>query len=306
MDENKKFAQLYDELYKENFKKKDAENTVMIIKIMLAVICAVLFYFGMKFVEYDKNRLLGYSFIGISGLILIVLVVIVQITEKKKKITYLDMYKQKIIKSILKEFFPRYTYTYNQGLANNEIDEIAWRKEHCIYNSTDLVVGDVFSKDNNYLEIKMAYVGLANKGVDVNRKNAIFEGIISKIEMHQNSKLKFKIETKDNIEFNSVLVDVKDFEKYFIINTESKYQLNKILTPEIKLALFDIWNKTSAIFEMEFKSNRLYTRFYTGELFTNRTIRNELDKKKLKLYYDILNFNQDFSVKLYEAMNKIK
>lgn len=306
MDENKKFAQLYDDLYKVNFKKKDAENTIMVVNIILAIICAIFFFFGMKFVEYNNDRFLGYLFIGLSGVILIILAIIVRITEKKKKVTYLEMYKEKIVKVIFKEFFPKFEYLFNEGLLNSEIDEITWRKEHCVYESKDLILGDVFAKDNNYLEIKMACVDLANKGKNVNKKNAIFQGVISKVEMHHNVKMKFRIETKDNIEFNSVLVNVNDFEKHFIINSDNRPQLNKILTPEIKLELFDIWNKTSSIFEMEFKNNKLYIRFYTGELFTNRTIRNEQDKKKLKLYYDILKFTQDFSVKLYESINTIK
>lgn len=137
----------------------------------------------------------------------------------------------------------------------------------------------------------------------------IFQGIFGLSKCNKNintyikvSKNKFKL--FDN---NARLeMDSQEFEKYFDIYSEDKILAMRILTADTMEYLIKFYEKYKLEFEIVFRNDKIYLRFFTGPMFEPKIFGNSMDKELLFVYYSILDFVLQVTKKVNKTLQEIE
>ena len=175
------------------------------------------------------------------------------------------------------------------------------------FSADDYIKGNL----DTDITIKLVDIHLQNvTGSGRNRHTEeIFQGIFGLSKCNKNintyikvSKNKFKL--FDN---NARLeMDSQEFEKYFDIYSEDKILAMRILTADTMEYLIKFYEKYKLEFEIVFKNDKIYLRFFTGPMFEPKIFGNSMDKELLFVYYSILDFVLQVTKKVNKTLQEIE
>ena len=175
------------------------------------------------------------------------------------------------------------------------------------FSADDYIEGNL----DTDITIKLVDIHLQNvTGSGRNRHTEeIFQGIFGLSKCNKNintyikvSKNKFKL--FDN---NARLeMDSQEFEKYFDIYSEDKILAMRILTADTMEYLIKFYEKYKLEFEIVFRNDKIYLRFFTGPMFEPKIFGNSMDKELLFVYYSILDFVLQVTKKINRTLQDIE
>jgi len=239
--------------------------------------------------------------------------------------TYKKYYKEKIILSLVNKifknnsadmlnktqkmdvskFFVEIQYKYNDVTRfdiesdylktnlNNKLDEIE------IYID-DIIEGNL--DENNYIKMADIRVNELTK----NRRKVIkeeFNGlfVVLQCSKYLNPYILIKGKGLKYIQDDYIDMDSEDFNKYFNVFTDDKILTMRLLTPDIMEMLVEYREKYNLHFEIALRDNKIYIRFFTGDLFEPSIFGDPMNKELLITYYCVL----QFSLELTKKVNKV-
>ena len=78
----------------------------------------------------------------------------------------------------------------------------------------------------------------------------------------------------------------------------------QLLTPEIMEFFIDFQDSTGIDFELTLKNNKIYIRFFSGNIFEIPNLTQSfLYKGRFKRYYEIINFTLECTYKITDLLN---
>ena len=101
-------------------------------------------------------------------------------------------------------------------------------------------------------------------------------------------------------------MDSREFEKYFDVYCDNNILAMKLLTHDIMEELVIFNKKFGVDLEIVIANNKIYTRFDTGMMFEPDIIRKAYNMKTLWLYYNILIFVTNVTIKLNKVLKDIE
>ena len=85
-------------------------------------------------------------------------------------------------------------------------------------------------------------------------------------------------------------MDSQEFEKYFDVYGDNKIVVMQLLTSDVMNTMMDFIKQSRIKYEITIKSDEMYIRFHTGNMFEPKLFKSPLDYNMLKEYYDIIKF----------------
>ena len=229
----------------------------------------------------------------------------------KYKKTYTSTYKNEIISNFIKLLNDKLIYkpdfSASQQIQRDYIEANFENRNFNRFYQDDYIEGNL----DTDISVKMVDVHLQNvTGSGKNRHTEeIFQGIfgLTKCSKDINTYIKIsknKIKLFDN---NSrVEMDSQEFEKYFDIYSEDKILAMRILTADTMEYLINFYEKYKLEFEIVFRNDKIYLRFFTGPMFEPKVFGNSMDKELLFIYYSILDFVLQVTKKVNKTLQEIE
>ncbi len=305
------FEKIYENLYNQNIQKVEKirkKCNFTLLFIVIFVILAVLFKFFASDPTMDPKIMSRWN---ISAFITLLLAMYTFFKYNVYKEKYTKSYKNEIIVNLVKALNNKLTYSYRplNGISSQEDYKNAKfdNKPYNIYDSNDYIQGELIKNVKiNISDINVKYKTGTGKNKVI---EDIFSGIFAKTICNKNiekevrvSVNKIKIlDRKDRVEMDS-----KEFEKYFDVYSKDKILAMRILTSDVLLYLTDFCKTLKINFEIIFRKNNIFFRFYTGPMFEPLSFKNSLDKKLIFSYYSVLKFILDVTTKMNDVLNEIE
>lgn len=243
-----------------------------------------------------------------KSLIAIFLVVLInlfyQIFSKNNK-NYKTMFKEKIIKTFIKEYSENLEFYPTRGIPRFTYNKAKFEFYENYY-SEDLITGTL---DGGYI-INMAEVKTETESTDSDGNTTtytVFHGLFAEIELKKELNSCIRIRRDSISLFNKkekIEMDSGEFEKKFNVYASDKIMAMQLITSDIMQMLLDfkVENKTTP--EITIEGNRFYIRFATGNVFEAKLMKKALDYDTLKKYYEIINFTLDLTEKFLKNINE--
>ena len=320
-----KFDEMYNELYKKHNKQLEKARIKIILTHILFIIAMVILVKETPTLFF--NTLVEDANLTISLIIILYCVVIgtyILLKNRYKK-KYIKLYKYNIIGSIAKLVNENLEYkmmnTNDFDIKNNYLAAKFDNKKTDILYVDDSIEGtlskdvhvkicDISIQSETELYEYDTYIMYKNKVMPY-KKNAIskkkkqLQGIFAMATTSNDiettikiSRNKLKIlDSKERIQMDS-----SEFEKYFDVYAEDKIMAMRILTSDVMECLTDFLYKYDLVFEIVFKDNMIYLRFFTGPMFEPKIIIEAMDEWTIFRYYTILKF----IIELTNAVNSAK
>lgn len=317
-DMPKEFINIYNELYNTNI--KDMENKRKRINIINNLFLISIFssYFAYMIVSSDTFSLLHeknkyyeiivnnyeiMKYVGLAGTIGF------GYWKHMENMEYKKNYKKRAVSKFINLIDSKLKYSpEKENALKDEYDDIKFdRIVYDIYKSDDYIEGEIESNVNIQLaDIKTQKIESTQKTI---RYRTLFSGILGITTTNKRIEKSIKIckdglKNADKME-NKIEMDSAKFEKRFNVYCEDRVFAMRILTAEIMELLMSFNEKYNFDFEICYKENKVYFRFFTGEMFEPLTSENSLDMRVLYLYYDVLKFILDFSKKVRKITDNI-
>lgn len=296
----KNFNEIYEEIYKsshedlENLRKSRAKRTAILTAIALIGIIIIM--------KVAMNSMGSMMFLPWLMVISIMLIVIISAANKGK---YTTMFKQKVIEPFIKNIDENLSYNPTKGIAS-----VLYRQGEFEYfdrySSEDGIEGIL---DGKYA-IRMAEVHTEDVSRDSDGHThtyTLFHGIFGNVECAKDIGTELKIHSDKGMLGNlfkgktKIEMDSSEFEKHFDVYAENQIIAMQILTSDIMDMMIKFREESKIKYELTIKSNQIYIRFHTGEVFEPKMFTNSLDYDMLKRYYDII----DFVFKVSREINKV-
>ena len=289
----------------ENARKIKQFKFIFYITIIIFIVLLVLCFKNFVFIMIT----VAYSFVIIFAAI------IMSYLSKKENNTQSDIsiykskYKAIVIPTFLKQFDEKINYLPTQSINKQTYDEAEFEKYDTYYADDFMEV----TLKNNYTiktsDISTQYITKNDDGKDVYHN--LFNGIFVVLETPKafNDSLYLKKDKKyryRSIEpyAEKVQLDSSEFEKYFDVYSTNNILAMQLLTADIMEFLIDFQKNTGISFELTIKNNKVYIRFYSGNIFVVPDLAESyLDKEKLSKYYYIINFTFKFTYMLIDLLN---
>jgi len=263
----------------------------------------------------DSNRtiisLTVDSIIEIIAIIAFVILGIFIYINHKSKNQYKLLYKNNIVSRFVKLVNESLTYTPNSEKNGPLVDEYKAanfddKSFNNLYNDDNIegyIEDNIYIKAND-IRVEKIYGGGRYESVD-----ELFKGIFASTKTNKNINSFIKIsKNKHHIFDNDYKVQMDDstFEKYFDVYSEEKLLTMRILTSDIMTSLMDFYRKYELEFEIIFRNDTIYLRFFTGEMFEPKLFGNSMDKELLLVYYEILKLVVDITKKINVTLQEIE
>lgn len=308
------FNELYKKLYDSNI--VNLEKTRKKVRLLTIIQIILMIFVGIAYVILDGDSdLLEYEIPrnlviigGISFLILIPVLIINHNIKSKYKATY----KTEVLSNFFNlinnklSYFPEYS-DGNNLLQNSYKTAQFDNKKHNRCEIDDYIEGNL--DENTFAklcDINLEYE--SGSGKDKNTTK-IFQGIFAITSCNKDigtyvkiSKDKFKFKAKPDL----VQLDNQTFEKYFDVYSEDKIFALRILTPDIMELLMDFYTKYELDFEIVFRNENIYLRFFTGAMFEPRVFGNSMDRELIVLYSSILKFILELTKEVNHVLKEIE
>lgn len=311
--EDDKFEKIYSniennskpaELNKLNYfaKRESARET----KILFAMFLGIL----LVFCGFNNN---------IKLLLVGLVILIVCIVWSRKNLSsiymqkYKEMYKKTVIPELLNSYEEKIQYIPEQGFSKTMYEYANFERFENYY--TDDLMKIIF-KDNTkaYLsEVKTEIT--VSDGNGGSSREILFHGVVveAKLKNNFNKHLCLRRDSK-KVYRNSpiknipkVELDSLDFENDFDVYSSDGIFAMRVLTHDLMEELTKFEQDNNINLELTIKEDKLFIRFFTGEVFEAPLgSKAALNKPTLYRYYKILNFTFDFVYKMTDVLNSIE
>lgn len=308
----KTFEEIYENIINKNGEElniafnelKDKDENIKIVGLIICIIINILYVLLIK----NKNILSLVFLVFIDIFIIIATITISQFSKEYKK--YLKIYKEKVIKSIIDNFYDDVEY-----FPFNMLPEKTYLESNCMnydtYYSEDYFKGTI----NNKNKIEMAEVTTKeirkykdSDGEEQEKEIIIFSGLFSKIELGKSINNELEIYRNNNSEIfkkNKVEMDSSEFEKNFDVNCTNKIVAMEILTSDVMEELLRFKENSNIEFSIRIKNDKLYLKFICGDMFEiGKLKKGSLDKELLEKFFNILKFTNNLSSKLIQIIEE--
>ena len=290
------FKDIYNELYSKNATQLEELRKSIVSKYAIfGIIMVILVVFVLP--QFYLMEELSVQIIVIGFLLtFIIFIGIMGIYGKR----YVGAYKHNIISKFVK--------LVNENLEYKSISKSAStaRPEYMMANFDSKPFNRFYQDDyiegNIEEDVNMKIFDLHIQNVVKRGKNTyteeIFQGIFARCTSLNNINTTIKI-TRNKLKIldskDRIQMDSGEFEEYFDVYAEDKITAMRILTSEIMQCLIDFQNKYDLDFEIVFKNNVIYSRFFTGPMFEPKIIGDAMDEGLIFRYYTILKFIIDIT-----------
>ena len=235
-----------------------------------------------------KSNIENYTYISVDFIIfLIIISIIVLIHTHKEKKRFKKIFKEKIIRSILKVIYPSATYHHNQGISQDDYNQSQlFKSSYNIYRSEDMIKMKYRDQMIKFSEVLSQYKG---RGKNQTTKT-IFRGFILKAQLpfqsrHQTiiipdisesffGKAIGRFFQKNNIYRKEKLIQLEDvrFEKMYVVYGGDQIEARKLLTPKIMEKILRYNDKTRKKISLSFINNHVYIAIATHHNYFEPTI----------------------------------
>lgn len=302
------FEELYNSLYFNEKSKADKVITRIkkldILLILFTLIVPGIIFFICVQILILNLKILPYISIGI---VLCLIAIIMNLYTKRRNInyTYQKEYKENIIKNLVKLVNMNLTFNDN---CDQRISSIFKEANFNIddYNTSgadDYIEGYI---DENIMISACDFCAEYRKD---STRIPIFEGIFAYTKCTKNIESYIRI-APNTLKFsnskNSIKLDSDEFEKHFDVYSDNKIITLQLLTSDIMTALMDFHIKYNLDFELAFKNDTIYMRFFTGPMFEPRLYGKSTDKQLLFTYYSILQFVANVTKKVNKTLENLE
>ena len=244
--------------------------------------------------------------LSIAGYVFGALIMIDLITLFTGGSKYNKVFKDKVIKTFVKEYNESFEYYPKRGINSRAYVDAEFERFDNYY-SEDYIVGAIDEK----LKLEIAEVKTEEESTD-NEGNTttttVFHGLFAIAEAPKFFSGKTKIRGNAIIKLfegkQKVEMDSSEFEKYFDVNSTNKIETMQILTADVMEKLIDFREKNKIKFEITLKGNKIYIRFWCGEMFEANLFKKSLDFDTLLKYYKMINFACDISKDLIKTVKE--
>lgn len=277
----KNFNNIYEVIYKQ-FNNKLEHIRKEIIKEYLITIIVVFLITIMLSNIFNIGILV---FLGIG-------IVVFKLAFSKKAKLYRTIFKEGIIKTLVKEYDEHLDFQSERGISRAIYSKGEFERFD-IFSSEDLITGKLEGK----YKINMAEVHTQDKQTDSDGDThyvTLFHGLFAEIEMEKTVFAKLKLRKNELKIFGEnrgrIELDSGEFERIYDVYSTDKIIAMQLLTSDIMQMFIDFKEEYKITPEITLKENKLYIRFYTGNMFEAIIMKKALDYTTLLKYYDTIKF----------------
>lgn len=311
-DSSKEFDKLYNKLYNLNIKIIKKYNNPFKKMILLKLLSILIILLFLIFINSTFAKYLIVPFI----ISVIVLLTPFNFKDQilKNQLLYITSFKNAIINSFIKLLNKNLTYI-PEGKENTELEEKYSNAhfddiEYSRFCADDYLEG--YLDDSVFVKLSdITLLSVYLKG-DKEETAKLFQGIFAYTNSTKDIDTYIKICKKHYFSFknieknNKVELDNSEFEKYFDVYSENSILAVRLLTADIMDVFIDFYKKFNITFEVVFKNNIIYLRFFTGPMFEPKLLGNIMDKQFLYEYYCILDFILDVTKKVNAILDELE
>ena len=295
----------------ENTKQEKKKKKLICIPLILIVDLLLIFLFTNIFSNFGtRYGLFPYIFIIPPILIIDVFILaIVSLAFSKKSRMYNDVFKEKVIEKIFKNFLNDADYIPKKQMPQAIYREGKYDGYYNRYYSDDYVEGNI---DDKYL-IKMAEITTEHEetktdsdGDTHTETTTIFSGLFAKINIGKSIETELRIGTNRTISKRERLeMDSDEFEKYFDVSSTNDIVGMQILTHDIMDMLVDFRNQLKMPLDILIRDDIMYIRLHVGKMFEAKFNKNAvIDKQNAQKYFNIVNFIYSLSKKMIKTIEE--
>lgn len=324
------FKILYEKLKAENINELESLRKKVLIKDFffyfgICLVFSVVFLMGVVAKNVTNEALVEFSniceFIPFVGGFIAILFAP---WEGGIHTEYIRIYKENVLPRFIKLINPDLTYDYKKyqkyedykspnektEIENAYIDADFDGLSFDYITEEDWVEGQI--DENNFFKITDIKVKEEYRDSDGDtRTHTLFEGLFYSIETDKNigTCLKININKNNAIEGAKdyqVTMDNHEFEDVFDVYCDDKILAMRILTTDIMEIIMNFYKKYYIPFEICYRNNRVYTRFFVENMFEPRKIKSSMDIKSLYIYYVIVEFAIEFSKKINKLAESVE
>ncbi len=242
-------------------------------------------------------------------------------------IEYTKIYKEKILPQFIKFVNPNLTYNYKKYQKYKDYksrefytQKVGVEKEYadadfdgCTFDyitEEDWVEGQIDEK--HFFKITDIDVKEEYTDSDGDRRTrSMFKGLFYWFETDKDIGTCLKINLNKNnaiegAENYQIRMDSSEFEDFFDVYCDDKILAVRILTADIMETIMNFYKKYYLPFEICYRNNKIYTRFFIEDMFEPKKIKNSLDIESLYMYFAIIKFSIEFSKKIIKLADDVE
>ena len=285
----KNFEEIYSKIYSDNHQEIEAKRKKELQKHLSIVI--IILTIGIIF-----TILISSIFFVIS---VIVTILVIALHPSKFK----NIYKEKIITTLVNEYDHNLSFTSDSSIPRLLYNDAEFER-YDLYSSNDYISGKI--NGTTPIELGDVHTEIESTDSDGNTTyTTIFRGLFAAVKFNQsiNTTIKIrndsKIAGKLHLNKEKMQMDSQEFEKLFDIYSQDKITAMRILTSDILDYMIQFKKENKVKFELTLKQNNLYIRIPCKDMFEGSLMKNSLDEKTLKTYYNYLDFMCNLAQKFY-------
>lgn len=248
--------------------------------------------------------------IELVGILVLILWFLFMISIVKGQDKYIKEYKEKIIGRIVNEYNDVFSYnmSFNIGVENYRLSELSEKVD--VFKSRDGIYGEI--SDDAFLD--MAYINTDKKHqvvVDGKPKTELintFYGLFGAIKVKNNINGTIVIKSNDfkkNYDINRIELESSEFEKRFDCFAKNKIVALQIFTFDTIEKINELYNMIKAPMEICVKNDTIYFRILIKDVFNPPRFSNPLDRNRLRMIYNIVDFANELGESLSEKMVEV-
>lgn len=226
------------------------------------------------------------------------------IFTSSKKNYYLDIYKDKVVKVFINMVDKNLIYEPKCSCVEEMLKMYKEAKIDEVDTRIDIIDDYIFGKIDDKTNVKIVNVAIEDDIKD--SSNTRFSGLWACIETDHTIDSEIKI-TRNHVirDKNNVNMDSQMFEKYFDVIGKDSIMAMRILTHDFMEELTEFYNKYQIDFDLIFKNNYIYMRFYCGDVFEPKMWGEAMEKDVLFSYYCIIKFAIEISKKTNKVLKDV-
>lgn len=302
-----KFTEIYQNIIKDYISMDElrkVRNRMAIIKniCMLMIFILVLKLYWNIFIA-GKNFAITENYIWIFGIFIFIFINI-KISTKTfdTKIEYNTEYKEKVIRPLIEQYNGTLKYQ-PLGAEMEHLYKLGNFEYYEYFFSEDYIYG------NN---LKMSEIRTEREEQEIDGKKTkyiVFEGLFTVFEtqkfVSRSIEIVFDKGLDKNINSSKVLMDSGEFENYFDVHGAEKIEIMQVLTSDVMDTILKVKRKCKCNFSIKFVGNKIFIRYYTGNIFEALGNKNtEFTMDLLKYYYDLIDNTLLLSEYLVKSVNE--
>ena len=233
------------------------------------------------------------------------IIVLLYIAFSKNRRNYNKLFKEKVIKTFVKEYSSSLEYLSNKGISELSYINGEFEKPDRFF-SEDLIIGTL--EDGNKIAMAEVESEIESRDEEGNVEyTTIFYGLFAEIKLDKTILANIKIR-KNTFELikpkDKVEMDSSEFEKIFNVYGTNQIITMQLLTSDVMQMLIDFKEQNKFTLEITIKENNMYIRFDTGEVFEANMLKKALDYDTLLKYYNIINFTLELTEKILKNIKE--